>query len=106
MSVKEIVIRNLSKRPLIFILTHDEVCKKVGQCFCKNGKPHTIHALVGVDTPAIAAALQCKELVNAVRTRQVVVVPIDKAKGRPARPGTEASVVGRQATGAKRRKSK
>jgi hypothetical protein len=87
---KEIVIRNISKIPRIFTLTHGEVCKKVGQCFCKNGKPRSVHAPVNVDTPTVVAVLQCQEVLDAVRAKQIDIIPIEKATGRPSKPGTEA----------------
>lgn len=81
---KDIVIRNLGKQPRIFLLTHVEVCLKVGKCLCTEGKPLSVHVLVGSETPTYSAALRSSEVVTAVRKKEIVIVPIEKATGRPA----------------------
>lgn len=96
----EIVIRNNTKAAKIFILAHDEVCLKAAQCFCRKGKPISVHVPIGVDTPAPTAALQSSEVVRAVNNRQIVIIPIEKATGRPSKPRTAVK------TGKKKGKAK
>ena len=97
---REIVIRNKTKAVKIFILAHDEVCLKSGQCFCRNGKPISVHVPVGIDTPANTAVLQSSEVVRAINNRQIVIIPIEKATGRPSKPRTAVK------TGKKKGKAK
>jgi len=85
---QEIVIRNKTKTARIFILAHEEVCLKAGQCFCRNGKPISVHVPVGIDTPAHTVALRSSEVVRAINNRQIVIIPIEKATGRPLKPRT------------------
>ena len=82
---KGIVIRNLSKQPKIFLLTHAEVCLKAGTCLCVKGKPLSVHILVGNETPTYSAALRSPEVVEAVQKKEIVIIPIEKAKGRPSK---------------------
>ena len=84
----EIVIRNKTKSAKIFILAHNEVCLKAGKCFCRKGKPISVHVPVGIDTPANVAALRSSEVVRAINDRQIEIIPTEKATGRPIKPGT------------------
>lgn len=57
-----VTLLNQGRRPLTLMLFHDQVCKRGGRCFCRDGKPKSIHLPVGVRVEnQDAAVLLCDD---------------------------------------------
>lgn len=71
--MKLIVIKNLTKRPISFLLLHQVVCVKLGQCLCKDGIPKSVHISVGAEATTNEEIIETDEFKKAKKKKEISI---------------------------------
>jgi len=73
--MSKVNIKNLTKKPMMFVLPHQKVCVASGRCLCnKDGSPSSLHVPAGHKTPADAGVVNAPEIVKALKRKKQVII--------------------------------
>lgn len=81
--MSKINIKNITNKPMMFVLPHQKVCVVSGRCLCnKDGSPSSLHIMAGCKVEADGAVVHAPDVAKTLKSkkRQIVIEQIKEKK--------------------------